>query len=44
MNRCSSVLTLLLLISPAVFAQRGGRPDALQLRQNRSPRLLLQVK
>jgi hypothetical protein len=40
------VLTFLLLISPAVFAQRGGRPEALQiyLGQNRNPRLLLQVK
>ena len=46
MNRCSIVLTFLLLTSPAVFAQRGGRADSLQnyLGRNQSPRLLLQIK
>ena len=46
MNRYSVVLIFLLLTSSSVFAQRGGRADALQnyLGQNRNPRLLLQIK
>jgi hypothetical protein len=46
MNRYSIVLILLAVSSAPVFAQRGGRADALQnyLGLNRNPRLLLQIK
>jgi hypothetical protein len=45
MNSCSMGLVLLVKSSAPVFAQKGGRADALQnyLGQNRNPRLLLQI-
>ena len=46
MNYRLDVLMFLILCSLPLFAQRGGRADALQnyLERNRSPRLLLQIK
>ena len=46
MNRSWGTLIMLILCSSPLFAQRGGRADAMQnyLGQNRNPRLLLQIK